>query len=83
MVNANFKKNAQPEKCLSVDEQIIPSKGRHSMKVYMSKNPQKWGYKNWVLAGQSEYVRRFYLAGDNTVTPSNAVQKVGKSALVK
>ena len=79
MINAQFKRNAEPEKCVSVDEQIIPFKGRHSMKVYMSKKPKKWGYKNWVLAGQSGYVHRFYLAGDNTVPPSDAVQSVGKS----
>ena len=43
MINAQFKRNAEPEKCVSVDEQIIPFKGRHSMKVYMSKKPKKWG----------------------------------------
>ena len=69
MINAQFKRNAEPEKCVSEDERIIPFKGRHSMKVYMSKTPKKWGYKNWVLAGQSGYVHRFCLAGDNTVPP--------------
>ena len=30
---------------LCVDEQIIPFKGRHRLKQYMSKKPKKWGYK--------------------------------------
>ena len=28
IINAQFKRNAEPEKCVSVDEQIIPFEGR-------------------------------------------------------
>ena len=69
---------------MSVDEQIVPSKGRHSLKVYMKKKPKKWGYKIWVLAGQSGYVYKFYISGDNTVEShvTDADPAIGKSGAV-
>lgn len=33
LLSASFEKCAQPEVCVSVDEQIIPFKGRHNVKV--------------------------------------------------
>lgn len=64
-LNKNFSDSAERETHASVDEQIIPFKGRHSLKVYMMKKPKKWGYKLWVLAGTSGYVHKFRFAGDN------------------
>jgi len=67
----------------AVDEQIIPFKGRHSMKVYMAKKPKKWGYKAWVRAGRSGYVYDYYLCGDNTVvTPPGIPEYIGESGRV-
>lgn len=37
------------EEYLAVDEQIIPTKGRHQLKQYNPAKPHKWGYKNQVL----------------------------------
>ncbi|XP_046998482.1 piggyBac transposable element-derived protein 3-like [Schistocerca americana] len=34
---------------LSVDEQMIPFKGRHTLKNYVKNKPKKWGYKAFVL----------------------------------
>ena len=42
-LNDNFRKNAERETHVSVDEQIIPFKGRHSLKINMLKKPKKWG----------------------------------------
>ncbi|KAL2104215.1 hypothetical protein ACEWY4_001083 [Coilia grayii] len=36
---------------LSVDEQMVPFKGRHRLKMYMPLKPKKWGYKILILAG--------------------------------
>ena len=58
---------AENEMHMSVDEQIIPFKGRHSLKVYMKNKPKKWEYKMWALAGQSGYLHKFYVSGDNLV----------------
>jgi hypothetical protein len=33
----------------------------------MKKKPKKWGYKVWGLAGQSGYVHKLYISGDNLV----------------
>lgn len=40
---------------LSIDEQIVPFKGQHSLKQCMAKKPHKWGYKVFVLAGVSGF----------------------------
>ena len=37
-------------KSVSVDECMVPFKGRVSMLQYMPKKPNKWGLKGWVLA---------------------------------
>lgn len=58
-----FSNVVSKETCLAVDEQIIPFKGRHSLKRYCPKKPNKWGYKTWALAGISGYVYDFQLDG--------------------
>ncbi|KAK6960802.1 piggyBac transposable element-derived protein 3 [Biomphalaria glabrata] len=50
----DFKKkiNSVPKsKRLSVDEQIIPFKGKSALKGYNLKKPKKWGYKMFVCFG--------------------------------
>jgi hypothetical protein len=44
----NLKKIPMSEK-LSVDEQMIPFKGKHSLKNYVKHKQKKWGYKAFVL----------------------------------
>ena len=79
-LNDNFRKNAERETHVSVDEQIIPFKGRHSLKIYMVKKPKKWGYKLWVLAGTSGYVHKFRFAGDN-LSDDHPVNRVGDESV--
>ena len=55
----SFKKYADPETHMCVDEQMIPFKRQHSLKVYIKNKPSKWGYKVWVLAGASVYIQDF------------------------
>jgi len=43
------------EEHLSIDEQIVPFKGRSCLRQYNPKKPHKWGYKIWVLCGASGY----------------------------
>lgn len=43
------------EEHLSIDEQIIPFKGRSSLKQYCPMKPKKWGYKVFVLSGVSGF----------------------------
>ena len=66
-LNNFFSNNAVPELCITVDEQMVPFKGRHSMKVYMRSKPCRWGFKLWCLAGQSGYLRQCYVSGDKAI----------------
>uniref|UniRef100_A0A3B4ZMF2 PiggyBac transposable element-derived protein domain-containing protein n=1 Tax=Stegastes partitus TaxID=144197 RepID=A0A3B4ZMF2_9TELE len=36
---------------LTIDEQMVPFKGRHRLKQYLASKPQKWGYKILIMAG--------------------------------
>ena len=50
IVKENFRR-IHKEEHLTVDEQMIPFKGRSSMKHHMPMKPHRWGYKMFVLAG--------------------------------
>lgn len=56
----NFKATPMTEK-LCVDEQMIPFKGRHQLKVYLKSKPKKWGYKAFVLCGSDGIVYNWEL----------------------
>ncbi|XP_050527792.1 piggyBac transposable element-derived protein 3-like [Daktulosphaira vitifoliae] len=61
------------EEYLAVDEQIIPTKSRSSLKQYNPKKPHKWGYKVFVLSGLSGFSYDFEIfAGAQTnIMPDN------------
>ena len=52
-----------PEKHMSIDEQVVPFKGKHNLKRYLTKNPKKCGYKVWARAGLSGYIYDFEVDG--------------------
>ena len=55
-----FQEVYNPHKEVSVDEGMIPFKGRSSMKQYMPKKPVKRGFKVWMLAdSHNGYVSSF------------------------
>ena len=43
----------EPEERHSIDEQIIPFKGRSVMWLYIQNKPHKWGFKVFTRAGSS------------------------------
>ncbi|KAL4104266.1 hypothetical protein QTP88_019575 [Uroleucon formosanum] len=55
----NIIRNIPKEEQLAVDEQIIPTKSRTSLKQYNPKKPHKWGYKVFVLSGVSGFCYDF------------------------
>ena len=42
--------NVPMDEKLSIDEQMIPFKGKHTLKTYNPIKPNKWGYKYFVLS---------------------------------
>lgn len=48
-LNENIRKVYKPSGVVTVDESMIPFKGRYVLKQYMPKKPIKWGYKVWCL----------------------------------
>ena len=58
-----FSQVVNKETFLSIDEQMVPFKGKHSLKRYVKNKPKKWGYKMWALAGISGYIYDFQLDG--------------------
>ena len=50
MLNSVFNSTPLNEK-LSIDEQVVPFKGKSVLKTYNPAKPKKWGYKIYVLSG--------------------------------
>lgn len=49
------------EECLSLDEQICPTKAKFFIKQYLPIKPHKWGYKLYVLCGVSGFAHDYIL----------------------
>lgn len=49
LLNANNRSIYKPSGVVTVDESMIPFKGRYILKQYMPNKPVKWGYKVWCL----------------------------------
>jgi len=64
------------EKCLSVDEQIVPFKGHLSVKQYIRGKPNPWGIKLFLLCGQSGIVYNLLMYQDNMPEVSEESRKV-------
>lgn len=81
-----FKENILPETYLSVDEQMIPFKGKSRLRRYLPKKPKKWGYKLWARAGISGYIYDFEVDGSpiSKGPPENRIvpEKCGESDFV-
>ena len=81
-----FLQVVKPETHMSVDEQVVPFKGTHSLKHYLPKKPKKWGYKLWARAEISGYVYDFEVEGGlgSTGPPlgCNPPKKCGESAFM-
>ena len=64
---------------LSIDETMVPHKGRLSYKQYIKNKPIKWGIKLWVLCeAKTGYVNKFqvYLGKEGNATEQNLARRV-------
>ena len=69
----------EPEEYNSVNEQIIPTKCRSSLKQYMPKKPNKWGYKVFTRCGVKGMIYNFeiYCGKNKIAAPSTNLGVTG------
>lgn len=71
------------EENIAVDEQIIPTKSRSTIRQYNPKKPHKWGYKIFVLSGISGFSYNFYVfAGSQSNSVPEGAPDLGISSNV-
>lgn len=63
------------EKNVCVDEQMVPFKGKLSVKQYMRGKPNPWGIKLYLLCGESGLVYDFLLYQGSTTELNENIQK--------
>ena len=78
----------EQEEFQSIDEQIVPAKTKFSgIRQYNPKKPHKWGFKNFVRAGQSGMIYDFFFytgaasAGGEKTSAKNVVLKLCENVL--
>ena len=60
-----------------IDEQIIPTKGRSSIKQYLQNKPNKWGIKVWARCSISGVVDDFEVyTGKNNTKKDNKIENI-------
>jgi hypothetical protein len=64
------------EEYLAVDEQIILTKSKSSIKQYNAKKTHKWGYKAFVLSGISGFSYDFDIQGPFSEKPEKLYLKL-------
>uniref|UniRef100_A0AAY4B9J0 PiggyBac transposable element-derived protein domain-containing protein n=1 Tax=Denticeps clupeoides TaxID=299321 RepID=A0AAY4B9J0_9TELE len=80
-VRANCLK-VEPEENHSIDEQMIPFKGKIGMKQYIKNKPKKWGIKVFTRAGVTGLVYDFEVyTGKGTVTNERGLGVAGEVVL--
>ena len=50
-----------PDQVQNIDEQMIPFKGKHSLKQYVKNKPKKWGFKVFSRNSADGYMHDFYI----------------------
>jgi hypothetical protein len=59
VLKSTFLQNGPLEEHHSIDEMMIPFKGRSQMKQYIKSKPKPWGFKCWARASSSGYIHEF------------------------
>lgn len=84
LLHHTFHEARQPEESQSIDEMMVPFKGRSSLKQYIKSKPKSWGFKIWVRAGVSGYVYCFEIfqgASGGRIPPSKEYGAAGDVVL--
>lgn len=78
-LNITFSAAASPEENMSIDEMLVPFKGRSALKNYMPMKLKKWGFLIWIRAGSSGYIYKmeFYQGKSVAVSSIDGINKPG------
>jgi Transposase IS4 len=66
-----FSSHYNPYQVMTVDEAMVPFKGRSEMKQYIPQKPTKWGYKVWCLASKNYLLEFEIYEGKSSSTESS------------
>lgn len=75
-LHTSFHESVVPKERQSIDEMIVPFKGKSSLKQYLRNKPKKWGFKLWIRASNSGYSCFELYQGKVQSTPSQ-ISKYG------
>lgn len=75
-LSTKFEEEAVFTQNLSLDEMIIPFKGRLFYRVYMKDKPHKWGVKVYALCTKDGYLARFEVYGSKKSSSILLVLKI-------
>jgi hypothetical protein len=67
-----FASHYNPSQVLTVDEAMVPFKGRSQIKQYIAQKPTKWGYKIWCLVSDG-YLLEFEIYEGKSSSPESSV----------
>lgn len=77
VLHTTFHDAKSDEENQSIDEMVIPFKGRSTLKQYIKNKPKKWGFKVWVRSSATGYVSCFELYSGKQNLPTSALGPVG------
>ncbi|XP_054708299.1 piggyBac transposable element-derived protein 3-like [Uloborus diversus] len=78
LLNKKFQQFGVFSHNLSIDEQMIPYRGKHSAKMFLKGKPIRFGYESWTLASSDGYVFNFDIyTGKSTTANSSEYEKFG------
>lgn len=80
ILHKTFHESVDPPEHQSIDEMLIPFKGRSGLKQYLKKKPKKWGFKVWVRASPNGYVHCFETY-QSSQSPRSTYGPIGDSVI--
>ena len=78
----NCRQIPSPQKC-DVDEQIIPFKGRHGLKVFIRNKPHPWGFKAYSRNSTDGFTHDFIFHDGEKPTPQHSCGYVPGDIVIK
>ena len=81
-LNKTFESAVKYAKKYSVDESIVPFRGKNNLKRYMPGKPHKYGFKIEQLCNRNGYCQRFEVSGDNRLLRIETKYRIGNDAMI-